>query len=105
MQNARPAPVITTTRTDGAAAMRATASLRSATQRRLPALSTRGRSSTSRASGPSISSRIASTASIIAGRMLRCSAMAAESIFFRDLAYVFVAAVLGGRSRGWPGSR
>src|SRR6059036_624870 len=56
--NARPAPVMTTTRTSRRAASAATASPRSAAKRASPAFSTCGRSNVMRATGPCTSSRI-----------------------------------------------
>src|SRR5438132_387122 len=56
--NARPAPVMTTTRTSRRAAIVETASPRSVAKRALPAFSTCGRSNVRRATGPRTSSRI-----------------------------------------------
>src|SRR5438552_9552581 len=56
--NARPAPVMTTTRTSRRAAIAETASPRSVAKRALPAFSTCGRSNVRRATGPRTSSRI-----------------------------------------------
>src|SRR5438270_12052245 len=61
VENARPAPVSTTTRTSRAPSMRATVSARSRTHSALPALSTSGRSSVTRASGPSTARRMVLT--------------------------------------------
>ena len=61
VENARPAPVRTTTRTSGRSASSPTTLFRSRTQRASPAFSTAGRSSVTRATGPATARRIVSS--------------------------------------------